>query len=781
MRSFDTRWRKALRDLGWARSAWVWLALALGQATAGVLLLTWAWVEQATEQGYRASLPVSATLRLPSVQAFEPARLESWLRAHPEVAAWRLRRQAGAQLQGAGRARAALLTAYDDAQRRTIGRLQPDGGAWPPPDGALLIERSSMGFADLRQDDELTLRIGEREHRLPLRGVLRDVSLAPGWMENLVYLQASEATLRGLGLPPGFNELQIRLRDAGASRVAVIAVVETLRAELAAQGLKLQGVEVPEPGEHAHAAQMNSLLLTQAAFALLTLAASGFLAYNLFAARLAAQTRELGVLKALGAPTRDLLAMGFGQAALLGLSACVLALPCVLWGARTYTAFKLEMLNFPPPSGSPPLPALLAWLAVGLGLPLLAAWGPLRRAAREPVRVQLDAVHALAELPAGEPSQARGPALILVLAARQLRRRRLRSSLTLIALTLAVAGQLSAGQLRRAVQQSVDSGFAMQDYQLLLRLSRPGAAAVLEAVAGAQPGVAAVEAWRGERGHFGEEPEALPVIGLPVATRRIKPQLAEGRWLAGPGELVLSRALTQHHPEWRPGQRLRLRLDGGERELLLVGVAEAGPMKMSWVRREDLPGPATLLAVALRDAREPLALAETGQALRAALEAVDHPVAGSQSLLESRRVLEDHLLMVVNFLAVMGWVLLAVAGMGLAATLGQGVLERRREIGVLRTLGLRGRSIAALLAAEAGLLLLAALALALPLAAPLGAALEWAFGHIFAALPWVLWPQAAQLGQTAGVLVAVGLLALALPLLRALRVPALEALRAEGG
>lgn len=76
----------------------------------------------------------------------------------------------------------------------------------------------------------------------------------------------------------------------------------------------------------------------------------------------------------------------------------------------------------------------------------------------------------------------------------------------------------------------------------------------------------------------------------------------------------------------------------------------------------------------------------------------------SQRQAESRRVIEDHLLMVVDFLGAMAWLVLDIAAMGLASSMGLAVLERRREIGVLRALGASRRALAGMMQLE-GLLI----------------------------------------------------------------------------
>jgi predicted lysophospholipase L1 biosynthesis ABC-type transport system permease subunit len=45
--------------------------------------------------------------------------------------------------------------------------------------------------------------------------------------------------------------------------------------------------------------------------------------------------------------------------------------------------------------------------------------------------------------------------------------------------------------------------------------------------------------------------------------------------------------------------------------------------------------------------------------------------------------------MAVQFLGAMGWVMIVVGAAGLASTMSLGVLERTREVGVLRALGAR--------------------------------------------------------------------------------------------
>jgi len=69
----------------------------------------------------------------------------------------------------------------DDFTRADIGRLQSETGSWPPRDGEIIIERSSLEFSGAAVGDSLLLGIADTTPRnLPVAGVVRDVGLAPG-------------------------------------------------------------------------------------------------------------------------------------------------------------------------------------------------------------------------------------------------------------------------------------------------------------------------------------------------------------------------------------------------------------------------------------------------------------------------------------------------------------------------------------------------------------------------------------------------------------------------
>lgn len=778
------RFLKSWRDL-WqhrARSLLVVLAVALGLTAAGTILNAWALVERATDQGYRTSLPVSATLVLDRADAQALAIAQ----AQPDIAAARLRRNVMAAVQANGRARNAVVVALDDFQRADIARLQSDAPPGPPADGSLWIERSSLDFSGASVGEPISLRLaGAETQPVDITGLVRDVSLAPGWMENLVYLYATEPTLTRLGAPAGFNELQLRVRDEHATRAAVRGVVDALKARLTAAGYTVRSVDVPEPGQHIHAAQMDSLLMTQGAFGLLALLACAFLVVNLVAAMLAGQTREMAVMKVLGGSPAQIGTMVLAQAGALGLLASLIALPAALWLGRAYGGLKAELLNFPLDGIATPAWSVALQLAVGIALPLAAAALPVRLALRRPVG---EALRDIGITRGGQALSVRRGALAarlvpylggwarpLLLSVGNAFRRRQRMLLTVLALASGGAVYLGAANLRSAVRGSVDDLFVAQRYQLQVRVAAPVAFSRLEALAADVPGVASAEAWRGLRTSLGSEP--LTLLGLPPTSQMLTPRLLEGRWLRNDGELVVSRLLSKQQPALSVGSTHRM----ADRDWTVVGLVDSGPQALAYTSRatlDTLAGNdlATSLVLRLESPDSPIALLDAVQHLREALAEAGTGIASSQSQAENRRVVEDHLLMVVDFLGAMGLVMIAVGAMGLASTMGLAVLERQREIGVLRAIGARDGAILGLIQIEGLTIVVLAWLTSLPLSLPISALLEAAFGRIMFSVPWRLVPSAGVAFGWLGLMALISLLACALPARRALRIPAAQAL-----
>jgi putative ABC transport system permease protein len=787
---FDRRWRKMLRDawLHKPRTLLAILAMAIGLTAAGALLDTWGLVQQVTATTYLASNPASATLRLDRVDA----QLLGQVRALPDIASARARRTAFASTLTGATAKRAELFALDDFSHADIGRLSPEAGSWPPRAGEIVIERSALEFSGATLGESIRVSVGDAPAQtLRVSGIVRDVSLAPGWMENTVYGFVAAETLAQLGAPAGFDELQFRVRDAGADRAAVRRIADRVKGISEELGRRVINIDVPVPGRHIHAAQMDSLMLTQAAFGLLALIVCALLVVNLVAAMLAGQVREIGIMKSLGAGSAQIAGMYLGFALALGVVATALSTPLALLIGREYATMKADMLNFPIGANQVPLWTIALQVAIGCLLPVAAAAFPVARGCRLPVASALRAI-GIAVPKAGRNRRMiaiEGIGRPLLLSIGNAFRRRGRLVLTLLALSAGGAVYLSAANLRAGVIASVDRLFVDQHFDFSLRLTGTATTDAVEKLALAVDGIAAAEAWNSLRAAHafsdGTRGQAFAIVGLPPDSTLLTPTFARGRAPTAQDRnaMVVGTGLLRDEPDLDVGATIKLLIDEQPAEWTVVGVVESGPVPAAYTSRATVAAArgtdrASMLVVRTAARNAALQL-DVIQRLRNALDAAGEPVGGSMRVDENRRVVEDHLLMVVQFLGAMSWVMILVGGMGLASTMSLAVLERTREIGVLRAIGARHRDILLLVVVEGVVIAVLAWLIALPLSVPMSVALGDAFGHIMFPVPRTYVPVAIGVATWFGLMTVVALVASLWPALRAARVPTAAALAYE--
>ena len=783
--------------LHWSRTMLVVVAIAVGLAGAGSVLDTWSLVRQVTREEYRASNPASATLRADSLGPALVARV----RAMPAVAAAQARRTVGGSVRTPGEPapRSLVLFALDDFRSGRIGKVKGEEGDWPPRDGALVIERSSVDFATVRIGDTLAVRAGDGEPiPLAVTGIARDVGLAPGWMEHVVYAFASPATLAVLGVPPTFDELQIVVRDSTLDREGIRRVAFEVARELEAAGAVVSNVDVPVPGRHIHAAQIDSLLFTQGAFGAIALLLSGILVVNLVQAMLTGQVREIGVMKAIGATPAQVAAMYLALAGVLGLVASAIAIPAAAVIGRAYGDFTANLLNFSTEGFAIPRAAFALQLAVGVLFPVAAAAIPVSRGCRVSVGEALRDVGLTARGDGGRatPLSARlgGVARPLLLSLRNAFRKRQRMVLTLLTLAAGGATFMGAQNLKRSVRGAVALLFEVQQYDMALRVARAAPSDSLERAALGVAGVARAEAWGAARATAGRGDgeggieiagNAFPVSAVPTATRLLRPDVVDGRWLreGDTHALVVNRRLLADDSTLTVGATVALTIAGRGIPWTVVGVVEGGLSPVAYAPRATVAdltngGDVDRLVVAaeLRGAASQL---ELMQRLRAELGRQGFAVQSGQIMTESRKVTEDHLLMVADFLGAMGALMIVVGGLALASTMGLAVLERTREIGVLRAIGARHGAIMTMVQVEGLVIAILGWALAIPLSLPMSVVIGRAFGRIMLPLPITYIPAASGVAQWLALVLLVSVVACAWPAWRATRITTRAALAYE--
>ncbi len=122
------------------------------------------------------------------------------------------------------------------------------------------------------------------------------------------------------------------MRDQPDNISAIEATVEQLTGWLTTQGYSVDEIRIPPPLVHPHQSQMNTVMMVLLTFSLLALVLSAILTATMIGGLLAQQTRQIGMMKAIGARSSQLAVMYLLLVMGLGLAAAIIGTPLGILG-----------------------------------------------------------------------------------------------------------------------------------------------------------------------------------------------------------------------------------------------------------------------------------------------------------------------------------------------------------------------------------------------------------------------------------------------------------------
>jgi putative ABC transport system permease protein len=692
-----TLWKKAIRDF-WterARTALVVVAIALGISAFASVLSSYAILTRELDRGYLNTNPASAVLRVDRIDD----ELVKAILQNPEVSDAEPRRIVTGQIKaGPIQWRNLTLFVVKDYADIRVSKLERETGAWPLAAGEILIERDALQVAKVKIGDRVTVKTPNgSEQQLLVSGSVHDVGQAQARMENIVYGYINLATLAQLGEEPYLDRLNILVRNNRFDRAHIERVANDVKTLIESRGRRVRHLEIPRPGKHPHSDLTGMLLLAMSSFGLFVLLLSGILVVNLLTALMASQVRQIGVMKAIGGTRWQIARVYFGQALFLGIAAVVVSIPLGVIGSRALCDYMAMFLNFDINSYAVPVWVYAAVVIVGIAAPLIAAAYPVWRGTGVPVRVALTDF-GLSRTTFGASGFDRLLARIggrfspIVFAIRNSFRRRARLALTL--LTLAAGGLffLSALNIRASIINTLDRMFAARKFDLAVTFSKPYAWERIQRAVSNTQGITHAEGWFFTDGLLAPDTE-FTVAALPLDTKLLDLELLEGRFLQ-PGDtnaLVINNSLAARAPSMRVGQTVTLRIDSVESSWRVVGlVKEAYSPAIAYIPLDFMnqrqPGMTNSLRLSLAQ-NDFDSISIVKQNFDRNLEQQGVRARGSSSKAENRFGFDQHMLMIYIFLIVMSVIVGSVGALGLMTTMSLNVLERRREMGVLRAIG----------------------------------------------------------------------------------------------
>lgn len=792
----NTLWRKTFRDL-WlykARTLLVVVAIAVGTAAVGVAATSFVVLRRDLRDGYLGTNPAHAVL---DVTPFDAALVDRLAR-QPEVSLAEARQQTAARLVTDADTRPLTLWTIRDFNAMQIALLYPQPGALiPPPPGTLLLERSVQSALPVAQGDSITVRMSDGDQfTLQVAGFVNDMSQAPTTVQPGVYGYISDRTAAMLDLPERYNQIQLRVAEVEPDRAAVESAVTTVTDWLEDEGVLVLRAGIPEPGVHLMQGNVDTGLLMIGILGGLTLVLSAFLVTNVMSAVVAQQVPIIGVLKALGSGRGLVLRLYGRMVIILGLMALALAVPLGLFGAYFQSSFVAGQLNYDIPSFGLVWSTLLIQVIGALLIPALAALWPVSRAANLTIRDALggQGITGLATQ-RGLLGRVEGLPRTMTLALRNVARRRVRLVLTLAALSLAGAIFIATFGLRLGLYEAIEILVSEFPYDIQIDFAEPELIRRVERETAGIPGIERVESWgvADARRVYpdGRVGSSFTLYGVPESAKISDFANHTGRWLAQgeEDEVYINYEVRKLAQQPAVGEEVKLKINGvRETASRLVGISLRPFEPNAYLPYADFErvtgqrgrvGRVVIYMVDDPAGNDPAAQAAVAAELQARYEAAGVRVMRVEtagSVREGYRAQFNNLVFLIMGLA--GLTAL-VGGLGLGNTMALNVLERSREIGILRSLGARRPLLRRLILAEGLAIALFSAGIAVVLALPLTAILDRVMGNSLLGSPLrFAFSPAAALGWL-GLVLLIGLAACWLPAESAARMTVREALAYE--
>jgi putative ABC transport system permease protein len=716
----SAQWLKVLYDL-WGnktRTILIVLSIAVGLFATGAILNSQTILAEQMAKGYAATHPASGTLR--TREPFDEDFLRS-VRAMKDVQEADARRSMTFRIQAkSGQWLTLRLLAMADYSDIRVNQVWPQSGDWPPPEREVLIERGALDLLGAQMGDRVLVETADEKQRaLRIAGLTHDLTQFPARFTNAVYGYVSFDTLEWLGEPYGFNTLHIVTRNPG-DKAAVRSVLDAVETKAKKSGLTVLSTSVDKfPLED----MVQSVLLLLSILGVLSLCLSAFLIVNTVSALLAQQVRQIGVMKAIGARTLQILGMYLAMVMLYGLVALVIAAPLGIGAAYVLCRFATSLLNFDLASFRVPLQTIALQAMIGLVVPVLASLYPFISGLR------VTAAEAMSTYGVSQHSFSAGPisrlfsganvwfarrvlARPLLLSLRNTFRSRVRLSLTLTTLTLAGAIFISVFSVRASLFRTINDLIQWRVFDSMLTFTRPYRAEKIEQEALRVPGVVQTDVWidipvlrvRPDK----SESDPLFLLATRADSGLVSsPFIVQGRWLAPEDEnaIVINTYLLKKEPDVKLGDEMVLKIGERERTWRVVGVClgQAPPVAYAnyapVTRLTGNVGRASTVAVTTQQHDQGFATGVTA-ALESHYKDIGLRANSAETTVEERAKDQTSYGILVTGLLAMAVLFAIVGGLGLMGTMSINVIERTREIGVMRAIGAPTRSVAQVFVVE---------------------------------------------------------------------------------
>jgi putative ABC transport system permease protein len=613
------------------------------------------------------------------------------------------------------------IIAVDDFAKNEVNLLNLMEGKDKPEKNEVILEREALDELDIQVGQDLIFELPDGMTKsMRVAGIVQDPTTGADDFLAPPFGYVTMNTLPALRQPELFNRVYATVSENQDDMPHIREVSAELKDRIENAGTEVRRTAFSKTHEHPMASTINAILGILMALGVLIVFLSSSLIANTLNALLNQHLRHIGVIKLVGGRNRQVLGMYLVLILVFGLLALALAVPFGGIGAYGLAEFIADKMSFSL-LGYRIVPlAFIIQIAVGILVPLVAGLAPVINGSRTTVLkaisgdLALDSGGQAERSPKRESRWERFQTRVtnalarrgihiprpLLISLRNTFRRRGRLLLTLFTLTMGGAIFIAVFNVRVTLRSYMNSIGEYFIADVTVDFDEPYRLREVEQYAMQVDGVKYVEGWQ-----FVSVEALLPdetvgdnitVLAPPANSSLIRPMLVQGRWIHPDDvrKLALSEAVFDEFPDLKAGDTLRLRVNGQEEDWQVVGIfkfvgqqGNIGYAPFEYISR--------LNNLTNRSFSYRIVTASHDRAYQDQMaETLDHylrdhgfKVRKAQAGLASLDTALESLDILVTFLLIMALLTASVGSMGLAGTMGMNVLERTREIGIMRSIG----------------------------------------------------------------------------------------------
>ena len=748
------RWRKVLHDLfdNKARTLLVVFSIAVGVFSIGVIAGAYEIISNDMSASYAANQPANIDFLM---ENFDEDVLTS-VRNAKTINAAEARRVFNIRVRVAGTEKWSTLdvVAFHDFAKNNVNLLRPLEGTGEPRKREVLLEQNALKDFNVGVGGKLEFQLPDGSTEImPVVGIVQDIAMGAGDFLASPHAYMTMDTLPYMQQPELYNHIYATVSESGDD----ILHLRTVGADLKDKLEKGEGdatvirMRFALSHEHPLASTVDAILGILMALGILIVFLSSSLIANTLSALLSQHLRYIGVIKLVGGRNRQVFFMYLALIMCFSALALLIAVPLGGQGAYGLALLVSSMLNFNLLGYRIVPVAFLIQIAVGALVPLVAGLLPVISGSRITVLRALsgDLTQDEKQVQAGEEKQlswfdrmqlrfthiltVRGIHIPrpFIISLRNTFRRKRRLALTLFTLTMGGAIFIAVFNVRTTLHDYIGAIGKYFTADVSVDFDSPYRLHEIEQTAMQMPGVLKVEGWQFTSSEILDENdnvlENINIFGPPAQSKLVEPILVAGRWMQADDvrKLVVSEAVYKYYPNMQPGDTLKLKIDGRKEIWEVVGI-------FKFVDREGVLAYAPFEYMSQMNH-----LVNRSSSYRIVLDKHDRPYqdamaekldrffsdngfkvrkaqAGRASLDKAVESLDT----LAVFLLIMALLTATVGAMGLTGTMGMNVLERTREIGIMRSIGADNRAVMRTVIAEGVVIGMLSFAFAIVLSVP---------------------------------------------------------------